>query len=121
MCVSPLTSRSIGDEQAGFRGARSCIDHVFVLSEIIADRREKALPTYLCFLDLSKAYDLTWRDGIFDRLLSLGVHGKMWHVLRDMYRAVRSKVVVNGETSAAFDTDVGVRQGSVLSPTLFSA
>ena len=44
----------IGDEQAGFRAGRSCIDHVFVLSEIIADRREKALPTYLCFLDLSK-------------------------------------------------------------------
>lgn len=65
----------IGDEQGGFRKGRGCMDQVFVLSEIVAQRRERGEPTYQCFLDLSKAYDLAWRDGIWERLLSLGIHG----------------------------------------------
>jgi hypothetical protein len=58
--------------------------------------------------------------GIWDRLLSIGVHGHIWQVIRDFYRDVSSRVVVNGVPSQAFRTNVGVRQGSVLSPILFS-
>jgi hypothetical protein len=110
----------IGDEQGGFRPGRSTMDHVFVLTEIIAHRRERKQATFLCFLDLSKAYDLTWREGVWDRLLSVGMHGKIWRVIVDMYRSVRSRVVVNGQPSDEFISNVGVRQGSVLSPLLFS-
>ena len=52
-------NKLIGDEQGGFRAKRGCMDQVFTLSEIIAKRREKGKRTYLCFLDLKKAYDLT--------------------------------------------------------------
>jgi len=110
----------IGEEQGGFRPGRSTIDHVFVLSELIASRREQKLDTYLCFLDLSKAYDMTWRDGIWDRLLSCGLHGKIWRVLVDMYRLVSNRVMVNGVPTESFESNIGVRQGSVLSPVLFS-
>jgi Reverse transcriptase (RNA-dependent DNA polymerase) len=81
-------NKLIGDEQGGFRAKRGCMDHIFTLQEIIAKRREQKKRTYLCFLDLSKAYDLTWRNGIWHRLLSIGVHGKIWHAMRDMYRDV---------------------------------
>ena len=37
-----------------------------------------------------------------------------------MYRVVRSRVKVNGEYSEWWDSEQGVRQGSVLSPLLFS-
>jgi hypothetical protein len=114
------SNKLVGDEQGGFRQGRSTVDHIFVLSEIIAHRNEQSKPTYLCFLDLSKAYDLTWREGILDRLLSVGVHGKMWRVIADMYRLVKSKIIINGEPTEEFIMNVGVRQGSVLSPLLFS-
>jgi hypothetical protein len=112
--------RTIPDEQAAFRAGRSAIDHVFVLSEIIAQRRERQQHTYLAFLDLSSAYDMTWRDGVWWQLLKSGIHGKMWRVMRDMYRSVRNRVNINGKLSDMFNLDRGVRQGSVLSPLLFS-
>ncbi len=110
----------IGDEQGGFRRGRSCIDHAFILGEIIAARRERHKRTFMCFLDLSKAYDRTWRDGIWHRLLDVGVNGRIWHAMRGLYRSVQTRVSVNGELGDAFSSGIGVRQGSVLSPILFS-
>ena len=42
-------------EQAGFRKGRSTVDQVFILTEIIINRRPAK--TYVAFLDVAKAYD----------------------------------------------------------------
>lgn len=110
----------IGEEQGGFRKGRGCMDQVFALKEIMAQRKEQGKHTFMCFLDLSKAYDLTWRAGIFERLLAVGIHGKIWSVVKDMYRRVRSRVLVNGTPTEQITSNIGVRQGSALSPILFS-
>src|SRR6185437_6577000 len=81
------------------------------------ERREQ---TVLCFLDITKAYDLTWREGMLYRLLEVGVRGRIWMVVRDLYRCVTNRVIINGTRSRSFRSYVGVRQGSVLSPLLFS-
>ena len=114
------TSGAIRDEQAGFRRGRSCGDHVFVLSELVAMRRERRQHTYLCYLDMSKAYDCTWRDGLWKRLLEVGVKGKMWRVIRDTYRRVRSGIVLDDRVTPPIETAEGLRQGSCLSPILFT-
>ncbi len=44
---------AVGDEQAGSRRGRSCIDHVFVLTETIEQQRERGQHAYCCFLDMS--------------------------------------------------------------------
>jgi hypothetical protein len=41
-------------------------------------------------------------------------------VLRALYKEVKSCVMVDGELSAWLETLVGVRQGCVLSPVLYS-
>ncbi len=56
----------------------------------------RSIDTYVAFLDVQKAYDTVWRDGVFDSLLRCGIHGKMWRVIRDMYRSVGNRVRVNG-------------------------
>jgi Reverse transcriptase (RNA-dependent DNA polymerase)/Endonuclease-reverse transcriptase len=110
----------VPEEQGGFRKGRSTIDQLFILTEAVAQRREDGLHTFVCLLDLTKAYDLTWRAGIWDKLTNAGVHGRLWHTITDMYREVRSCVAMDGTRSKWFRSKRGVRQGSVLSPVLFS-
>ena len=46
--------------------------------------------------------------------------GRMWHVIKNMYEASRSAILLEGERSAAFRVEAGVAQGCSLSPILFS-
>ena len=48
------------------------------------------------------------------------MRGKMWRVIKEMYRVSRSAVLLDGECSEAFDVQQGVAQGCSLSPILFS-
>ena len=54
------------------------------------------------------------------RLWEEGVRGKMWRMIREMYRTVQSSVLVDGEQTEMFELNTGVRQGCVMSPVLFS-
>ena len=47
------------------------------------------------------------------------MRGKMWRVIKEMYRVSRSTVLLDGECSEAFDVVQGA-QGCSLSPILFS-
>src|SRR6202043_3787806 len=51
------------DEQGGFRPDRRCSDQMFLLHEIITERREQGKATYCAFIDVRKAYDSVWRTG----------------------------------------------------------
>ena len=50
----------------------------------------------------------------------VGVVGKMWRALKNIYVKVESSVVVNEERTEWFELHTGVRQGCILSPTLFA-
>ena len=60
------------DEQAGFRVNRSTIDQIYALREVIQGRRKMRLNTYCCFLDIKKAYDTVFREGLWRRLREVG-------------------------------------------------
>ena len=94
------------------------MDQLFVLSEIIKNRRPNK--TYVCFIDIQKAYDRVWRDGLWEKLYEYGMTGKMWRVLRSIYDNVESSVLVNDSQTRFFNVDTGLRQGCLLSPILFA-
>ena len=106
--------------QAGFRLKRSCIDNVYTLSELVQGRLREGKTTYAFFLDVQKAYDMVWRDGLWLKLWDMGVKGRIWRVIKKMYESSRSAVLLEGEQSAAFNVEQGVAQGCSLSPILFS-
>ena len=50
--------------QAGFRAGRCCIDNIFTLNELIQGRLKEGKKTFSFFLDIQKAYDSVWRNGL---------------------------------------------------------
>ena len=50
----------------------------------------------------------------------MGIKGKMWRIVKNLYKKTEAKVRVAGGESDTFETQCGVKQGSVLSPILFS-
>ena len=56
---------------------------------------------------------------LLDCLYNIGVNGKMWRLIKNWYHDGECSVKLNGELSTKFPIMRGVRQGSILSPTLF--
>jgi hypothetical protein len=83
------------EAQAAFR-SRSCTDNLFVLTRILQEAGKANKTVYAFFLDVRKAYDTVWRDGLSAKLLEKGVDGKLWRVLRDPAIKSTSQVRVNG-------------------------
>ena len=76
-------------------------------------------PLYFSFVDLEKAFDRVPREVLWWALRSVGVEEWAVRVIQGMYANARSRVRVNGQCSEDFGVQVGVHQGSVLSPLLF--
>ena len=102
-------SNVLSEEQAGFRADRCTVDHIFSLSEVVRSRMSQGLETHCCFLDIRKAYDTVFRDGMWKRLLEVGIGGKMWRVLRNIYETVESCVVVGKERTDWFQQNLGLQ------------
>ena len=110
----------IVEEQGGFRPGRGTEDQLFVLTEILRSRGSQRT-TYTTFIDVKKAYDTVWRNGLWKRMWDEGVRGKMWRVVKEMYSVVQSAVLVGEDQTEWFDLSTGVRQGCVMSPILFNS
>ncbi len=113
-------NNAIEDEQNGFRPERSCIDQLSCFTNIIECRKVARKSTYVAFVDFSKAYDRVNREILWDKLVSLGVHGKMLLAIQSIYKDVNYCVRVNGVRSDWFSVTTGLRQGCILSPLLFN-
>ena len=83
----------LGEEQGAFRKDRRTEDNLFTLHGVCSLRKAKRDKTYLAFLDLSRAFDRVWRDGLFYLLWKSGIQGKCWRILRSLYSSVSNKIL----------------------------
>jgi hypothetical protein len=112
-------SGGLHEGQAGFRPGRSCEDHIFTLSQVVQGRKRGDRKTFAFFLDVKKAYDSVWRDGLWYKLREKGVRGRVLQTLRALYASSSSRVAVNGGLSDPVAIEKGVAQGCTLSCFLF--
>ena len=108
------------EEQNGFRKHRSCEDHAFVLSSVISSRMDQNQPSFVAFIDFAKAFDWVDQELLLYKLLRSSADGPFYFAIKSMYTKTRSSVKVNDDLSNWYETECGVRQGDVLSPTLFN-
>ena len=111
-------SSKFHEGQLGFRVGRCCINNNFTLNELIQGHLKEGKKTFSFFLNIQKAYDSVWRNGLW--LWNMWVKGKMWRVIKTRYNSSRSAVLLEGEKSSTFSIEQGVAQCCSLSPILFS-
>ena len=114
-----LAERVYPEAQCGFRAARSTIDMVFSVRQLQEKCREQGQPLYLAFIDLTKAFDLVSRDGLFALLQRIGCPPKLLSMIVSFHQDMRGTVQFDGSCSESFPIKNGVKQGCVLAPTLF--
>ena len=71
------------------------------------------------FLDVEKAFDNVWHNGLRFKIFQLDLPTKMTHWLSDFLVGRLIQVNVNNFFSNQINPKTGVPQGSVLSPLLF--
>ena len=105
--------------QFGFVPGRGMTDAIFIIRQLQEKYNAANKPLYIAFVDLEKAFDRVPRKVLWWALRSLGVEEWAVRVIQGMYTGARCRVRVNGQYSEEFGVEVGVHQGSVLSPLLF--
>ena len=121
LCDYLETNGLLAEEQNGFRKGRSCQDHIFTLNTILDGRKALRHNTFTCFIDFKKAFDSVDRPLLYHKMQSqFGIQGQFLSIIKALYQKVSSSVKINNQISDWFDVNCGVKQGCVLSPTLFS-
>ena len=110
----------LSEEQISSTKGAQTVDHMFVLKTIIDTCKKQKQNLFVCFLDLSKAFDSVWRNGLLYKLLKIGVGSKFFNSVKSMHDNVQCSVNTNMGLTPFFTTTQGVRQGDVLSPQLFN-
>ena len=70
-------------------------------------------------MDLSKAFDKVWHQGLLFKLGSFGIRGKLLNLLKDYLCDRFQRVLLNGQGSSWLPIKAGAPQGSIPGPLLF--
>ena len=103
----------------GFRKHRSTEDQRAYLTQEIENGFQEKKNTLAVFVDLTKAFDKVWKDGLLLKLLKKNICGRMYGCIQSYLFQRTARVKLERHTSNLVKFREGVPQGGVISPTLF--
>ena len=105
--------------QSAFRKSKSINDHLFRLSQIIMESFNRGEHVIAAFLDVKKAFDNVWHNGLRYKINQFDLPTKLCRWLSDVSVRRVIQVKIEGFLSPNVCPKAGVPQGSNLSPLLF--
>lgn len=86
----------IHSEQAGYQKNRSAIENLFIIDKCLKISKQQKRKIFVTFMDISKAFDKAWRNGILAKLSEAGIKGKILRLINNFYTDTFSIARING-------------------------
>ena len=109
----------ISQNQSGFKPWYSCINQLLSITHEIYKSFDDGWEVRGVFLDISKAFDKVWHQGVLFKLKQNGISGNLLKLMEDFPANRYQRVVLNGQVSKWAAVNAGVPQGSILGPLFF--
>ena len=106
-------------EQVRFRQDRSCTDHIATMRIIIEQSLELQAPLCAVFGEFQKSFDNADQDVIWRLMHHYGFPPKFITIIQQLYEGATCQFIHEGKLTEPFNVQTGVRQGCLLSPTIF--
>ena len=119
-----LTNTVLPRYQSGLKPGDSCINQFFfffffsIIHEIYSSF-DDGLEVRSVFLDISKANNKFWHEGVIFKLKQNGISEDLLNILSDFLRNRKERVTLHGQSSSWTNFNARVSQGSVLRPISF--
>ena len=110
----------IPPQQHGFRSYYSTSTQLHRLTSHIKNGLQNKLSTGLVCIDIEKAFDRVWHQGLIYKLIKINTPQYIIRIVYSFLKERTFQVAVNSTLSNIKSVPFGVPQGSVLSPTLYN-
>jgi exonuclease III len=124
--VSTIINARLGDAIKfhkavhGFRRGRGTTTAIAELKLVMRANRQSNKPLFMIFLDLKKAYDTLDRDRTLQIMRGYGVGPNICNIIAQTWAMDKMVPKQAGFYAEPFATSRGVRQGDIMSPTVFN-
>lgn len=110
----------IPPSQFGFRQNYSTTHQLLRITEFIANSFHQNQYSTAIFIDISKAFDKVWHQGLLYKLKQKDTPDYLFNIIKSFLINREFRVKVNRTYSNLHKISAGIPQGSPLSPTLFN-
>ena len=106
-------------EQSGFRPGGLLPTRVLSIYQEIKNNLAANMPTLAIYVDYKKAYDMVWHAGLLVKLHDLGMPEELLKITSSWLSHRKVYISFGENSSDEFEINIGLPQGSSLSPYLF--
>ena len=106
-----ISNKLISQEESGFEPGNFCINQLLAITHDICKYVDACFDVRPVFLDISKAFDKVWHQGLLYKLKENGVLGNLLETLNDCLKDQKQRAELNGKNLSWANVEAGVSQG----------